>query len=838
VLSSRGKVVMRVRLFRAVPKVLLAVLCALTAGLTVVASAALAASEAPVVSGEEAASVGAEEVTVKAKVNPNAAATTFHFEYGTGPSYGTTAPIPDGNVGAGSEPVTVVWTLTGLKPGSAYHFRVAASNASGTAIGADQAFRTYASTEASGQSCANAEIRGTQFSAYLPDCRAYELVSPPDKSSADIAAWPGHTQSSLDGNAIKYFSRTSFGDSEGSETSGSEYISQRATEGWATHAINPEETSAGAYQFYTTPRYLAMAPDLTKGAFFALTPITSGHPNTELVANLYLRGNLLTDPMGGFELLSDAPTPQPPRPLRLAILGGWLGVSFGGASADWSHILVETYNNLTTQTTGDQTKLYDWYDGSPHLAGILPNGEPAEESVAGNGAGGSDALVNQNYEPKPLPGAISADGSRIVFTGPPTRTSSSEFVTSGNLYMRIDDERTIQLNASERSEPDPNGPQPAEFWGASSDGSKVFFTSREMLTNDAPEPGRDDLYMYDMNAAAGKHLTLLSVNGQATQVVGMSENGSYVYFVGGPEDEYLYVWHDGSVRFITKHRSHAYFDYWGPDSTHTNGFRTTPDGRFALFTSGESNPYTAQQAGVRPCEVSECVNLFVYNYEANQIVCASCNPSGAPTTSPSIFESHAFNVPAVDMYLNRPISDDGRYVLFDTEDALLPQDTNNSRDVYEYDTVTRRVSLISGGTCSCRSVFADMSPDGRNVFFTTVQRLVRADFDTNSDMYDARVEGGIAAQNQAPPVPCSGDDCQGPVESAPLFSAPASAAFAGVGNLVPTDAKPAAQHTRKTKKNGKKAAKRKRRHAKAMRGKKAKRSRGRSLSHGASRRGN
>jgi hypothetical protein len=180
-------------------------------------------------------------------------------------------------------------------------------------------------------------------------------------------------------------------------------------------------------------------------------------------------------------------------------------------------------------------------------------------------------------------------------------------------------------------------------------------------------------------------------------------------------------------------------------------------------------------------------------------------------------------------YLSHALSDDGRYVFFDTLDALVPQDINKQRDVYEYDTVTGQVHLISGGTCDCGSFFVDASPDGGNVFFTTHQELVQADIDTNSDLYDARIDGGIAKQNEAPPAPCVGDDCQPPASTAPAFSLPASSAFFGIGNppaaqtetATPKQAKPKVHKPRSKSRHKRKHKSRHKSKHRAMRAKRA-----------------
>jgi hypothetical protein len=82
----------------------------------------------------------------------------------------------------------------------------------------------------------------------------------------------------------------------------------------------------------------------------------------------------------------------------------------------------------------------------------------------------------------------------------------------------------------------------------------------------------------------------------------------------------------------------------------------------------------------------------------------------------------------------------------------------------------------------------EASPDGRDVFFVTANRLVAQDTDNERDLYDARLGGGIPAQNVAPlqgaTAPCDGDGCQGVPGATPAPPVVASIAFGGAGNLV------------------------------------------------------
>jgi DNA-binding beta-propeller fold protein YncE len=97
----------------------------------------------PEVDAESSASVGSTNVTLEAMLDPDGLATTYHFEYGPTGSYGTSIPVPDGELSATFARQAVSVPVTGLKPSTIYHYRVVASNeAGGPVAGFDQTFTT------------------------------------------------------------------------------------------------------------------------------------------------------------------------------------------------------------------------------------------------------------------------------------------------------------------------------------------------------------------------------------------------------------------------------------------------------------------------------------------------------------------------------------------------------------------------------------------------------------------------------------------------------------------------------------------------------------------------
>lgn len=97
---------------------------------------------APTVSTGAATSVTGETATLGGTVDPNGGPTAFYFQYGATSSYG--AQTSTRNAGGGSADVSVSAQLFGLSAGTIYHYRVVATNSTGTTDGSDQTFTTTA----------------------------------------------------------------------------------------------------------------------------------------------------------------------------------------------------------------------------------------------------------------------------------------------------------------------------------------------------------------------------------------------------------------------------------------------------------------------------------------------------------------------------------------------------------------------------------------------------------------------------------------------------------------------------------------------------------------------
>ncbi|HXP36591.1 MAG TPA: hypothetical protein VN817_02390, partial [Solirubrobacteraceae bacterium] len=129
---------------------------------------------APLVVTEAAQSIGQGTATLAGIVNPRGAATTYHFDWGASTAYGNQAPMIDGGVGSDSTEHSLSQVLTGLTPGTTYHYRIVASDcegcAPGTTYGTDVTFTTQASSLGASIPAATGspDLRGLDSPAVAP----------------------------------------------------------------------------------------------------------------------------------------------------------------------------------------------------------------------------------------------------------------------------------------------------------------------------------------------------------------------------------------------------------------------------------------------------------------------------------------------------------------------------------------------------------------------------------------------------------------------------------------------------------------------------------------------
>jgi hypothetical protein len=726
---------------------------------------------APVVDREFAAEVGTSEVKLGALVDPGGIAASYRFEYGPTSAYGSSTPAPEGSVGEGVEAHAVWASASGLAPGSTYHYRVVASNELGTVYGPDQTVTTLTAEQAA---CPNEQLRGG-FSGRLPDCRAYELVTPPRTNASQFDAKTDNIYASTvaaDGEAVTL--RTTE-PQPGAPTAGEEYVATRGTGGWITEDIMPIESydGVGCARYQSVFGY---SEQLTKDVM-----LDGGGSNASD------SGNIREDPEScnpeGHQVVSGEPVGHENLLVRDNTSGTYRLVNvtppgvtptdahFQAASADLGHVIFTEASPLAEGARYGVENLYEWDEGAVRLASFLPDGA----AVLGSLAAKVGTLEHE--------GVVSSDGSHLLFT------------YGGALYDRIDGQRTIQVDEAQGGSGSSGG---GSFRAATADGSEVFFLDASKLTANSPAAaGEPDLYecalpegaskceLSDLTvAAAGEHADVQRV----TPLGG--HDSSYVYFVargvlasntreftneGGKTvvegaqagKENLYLWNGNTTTFIAA----------GVLESELHGDeQTSPDGKWLAFESQKG--LTGDDENVR--------ELFLYSAATGQLACASCNPTGELPVSGVTLPTSDSEEGGGEVRHEHLLTDAG-HVFFETGDALVPADTNGQLDDYEYE--GGHAYLISTGTSSSASYLEGASESGDDVFFRSDQAVVPQDKQEGTIViYDARVAGGLA--EPASPPPCTtADACRAAVPLQPLvYGAPASQTFEGVGNLAPPPA--------------------------------------------------
>jgi hypothetical protein len=912
------------------------------------------AAEAPTILSESPLTVEGGAATLQAEINPGGAETTYRFEYGTSEVYGQTSE--SGSIEAGSEPKIVNMKITGLESGTTYHYHVVATNeqtSAGGTPGHDKTFTTLAAPGSEpAQVCPNEQLRVEQpFGPTLPDCRAYEMVSPAETGGQDATDVHIKTvpRSSVSGEAFTFSSRGVFGSSEGGVAE-NQFVARRGPGGWATQSITPLHEPT---QTETRPSYEASAftPELTEGIAETNTalsgtgappdpPSSSGAREYELyladfATSSYQYIGFGDDPLAASSDLTHVVFGE------LGGLSEWIngkvvsvGVANGGeaisaaagmasvdlapgdgiekdawhaASSEGSRVyftspavvgsedqLYVRVNSEMSQsaiaapeahasgtlTAGSDavTSLSPIWDGEDdfelvagsneaklyfHGEGELPstgqlisgNGIPVGTTIIGvsgttitlsaaatvtEKSGGYDTYradtfrVGERVEgygvaPGTTVTGVSAGG--LTLSAPADVSEGSVVLQGGGECTEVAKACTLEVSESKRSVPDTHGLQPPRYWGASTNGALVYFTSKAELTNDAYTGEKDNaanLYEYDLEDGTLTDLTVDTGNvaeGAAVQgVVQISEDGSYVYFVAtstlkgvhgealrnsvGAEpvasEDNMYVSHGGETRFIATLAAGDKWS-WAGGGGHaltdagpaTNTAAVSENGSYLAFVSEASlTGYDNEQGqpGTNECkgqiveteeyEGGRCREVYLYEVATGSLVCVSCNPSGARPAGPSrMGQSKLIGVAE---YRPRNVLNDGT-VFFDSADRLVPRASDGLSNVYEYE--DGRVYAISNVAGGSESFFLDSGngphgEEGGNVFFATGDQLLPEDPGGNVVVYDARVDGGFPVQTSAPSCE-NGDSCKPPPSQQPsVFGAPASATFSGPGNTI------------------------------------------------------
>jgi hypothetical protein len=631
----------------------------------------------------------------------------------------------------------------------------------GSVVAAICALFGVMATQSLADVCPNEAIRQTQHSNFLPECRAYEQVTPIDKNGANVTQAENESKSNFprafaagvapSGDVVTYTMSSPLKDAEAAPLF--DLVNSRRTADWRSRSTSSMQ-APWAFPFLSSA--MAIAPD--QSATFEYSEFALAPGAVQGKGNFYIRDTAT----GQYTLvaLNENPASSTYEHEPVVAVG-----------SDYA-VFVQTHV-LAPGATAGIANLYEYYEGQLHVLSKL----------------GWTADVNFMYDSRQR--AVSPDGSRVYF-------NQSGEGNENALYMSENGQQGVPISVSQRPG-DPPTPRDATFRGASADGSVAYFTSDQPLTPEVEVlPNlRGVLYRYDVETEELTAVTPASNPpgefGPAAFPLktgaGVSDDGATAYFLangvlapGGSLGAYnIYGWRNGVTKFV------ATLPPWQPD-----GWAVSPGGNdLAFLTRGRLTAYDnwtggdacpALDGGSEPTEeYGHCAELYVFDWGSGELTCASCPAIGVPPQGyAGLGGMRQLSLNGTQETYPDAVLDDGT-VFFDSPDPLVATDTNGRRDVYEFNAGSAH--LITTGTSTGESYFHGIDADGSNVFVSTGQPLVGQDDDNLVDLYDVRVGGGLASQEPPPaPAPCEGSSCLGSPAPPPGASAIASNHIEGAGN--------------------------------------------------------
>jgi hypothetical protein len=723
----------------------------------------------PAINAFHSSGITATSADLHALINPQGTDTTYHFEYGTSIAYGQSTPETD--IGSSLEAQDLEVGVGGLED-TLYHFRVVATNSFGTTTSEDQTFLFHSFV------CPNQTVRQQTGAAYLPDCRAYELVSP--ENAGGTTFYTGGPQSAYATNPARLAFVGLFGQPPGAGSTaingvGDLYVATRGPNGWSTRYVGLDSTQAGCMGGRPLVAPFSLPTTIQNDVFASadLSRVIDWNLGNPLECVRQLHGNFgygdentasegSNSPYvwsSGGDLLGRWPTdleatpgaeanfacPQDPslHPYPSGVDDN-VPVSYFcstevTASKDLNHFIFSTQSGLFGQggITSAPGSAYDndTANGTLSLISVLPDSEGGGPIGQDPGSkAGPDQLIQFPH--------VSTDGSRILMgvgSGPHCRLVTFDeppcplVEQPTHLYLRVDDTETYDVSA------DSGGVgRSVTYLGSTDDGTRVYFTTALQMTPDDTDHSID-LYLWDENHDSP---TLTRVSEGQTAAAGNFDNCSSTWAAKCGIAPYR----DSSISSADANKgglgNWAYGFEFGYASDNPNPGYT--DNSIAA-ASGDIYFYSPEQL-LSGKGVPSRENVYVLHDGSLQFVAA--------------LSTDRYCIDGVNLdFLLRPgrcsdgaigrlqVTADGHYAAFVTTSRITAYDNAGHAEMYRYDAEAEQVLCVScnpDGSPPTSDVFGSMggrfiTDDGR-VFFDTAEPLDSRDTNHGKDTYEF-VEG-------------------------------------------------------------------------------------------------
>jgi hypothetical protein len=675
--------------------------------------------------------------------------------------------------------------------------------------------RAYAAGDANRPNCPAMTESSPGFRASLPDCRAYEVVS--EANSDDTSNVVG-SYGFPEGERVYYKSFLPTPDAGAGNGLPERFLATRTASGWMQQPISPPQGEGPSHlslAAQTNVEGVVFAKDFSEAfvnSFFR-NPFESPVLNQTTGMGVY-KLSLATGAISMLSLPDSGVLTQKTLEGSGAYAGfaetnDW-GSFLVGGSADGSRAFFVTTAKLATaegtpqDTHEASNEIYERTEGHTYLVGVLPDGTVPVCGVEVDQGVGSTVGTQAFYSH----GAVAPSGANVVFKtlGRNPLGAKQSCNEEEGLFLRdVVDGRTVKLPGS-------------------------IFAGRA-----GTRPGEEEkIFMFGAGGLEEYHIgsgETTKVGQEATALLTYTQNGSHVFYLGSNEEIVAFEEGGAPATEIPGTNKGGYKLGNGAArgggnipgvpaeyETTANMPVTTSDGSRLLFIDvAELTGYKTETQYEVNGEIQNERHHEAYVYDAakNKVTCISCNPDNINPVSHEPEPERRGQAQLIDLFsmdggelpYQNPsppfISNDGSRAVFETNEALVPQDVNGTDDVYEWEREgAEGCSAESGAYSSVDEGCIYMLSSGlgkevpnpnniidgthlvgasenlQDVYIQTSESLLPG-LDKASKLYDVRIDGGFPfTQSSRGCEQCASSG----VKPAPL-GASVTEVFGGAGNV-------------------------------------------------------